>query len=293
MSLPMLLTGNPALVVLGPEATPERIATFLADLDLEDPPPVRLWNWVWNAAAGDLGTSLVTGRPVAGEIAQRLPVTLELLIASQIVAIAIALPLAMASAWKPGRSIDRFGTLLAFVMIATPPFILALGLIAIFAVALGVLPATGWRDISSDPLGHLRHLILPVFATGLAESAVLVRLLRADLIETLEQPYILAAESRRMSVPRLLLTRALRPSSFSALTIVGLTLGLAFGGSILIESIFAIPGMGQLAMTAIETRDFPVIEAVIIFSGLAVVVASIAVDVVYAFVDPRTRHVSR
>src|SRR5690606_16785905 len=170
---------------------------------------------------------------------------------------------------------------------------IALGLIALFAVTLGALPATGWRDLWIDPAGHARHLVLPVLATGIAESAVLVRLLRAGLIETLDQPYILAAQSRGMSTPVLLVTRALRPSSFSTLTIVGMTLGLAFGGSVLIESVFAIPGMGQLAMGAIETRDFPVIEAVIIFSGLAVVVASIAVDLIYSLVAPRTRRASR
>ncbi|MBB5430516.1 ABC transporter permease [Nocardiopsis composta] len=293
MSLPMLLTGNPALVVLGPDATPERIEAFLAELNLHDPPPARLADWLAAAVQGDLGTSLVTGRPVADEIARRLPVTLELLVASQVVALAIAVPLAMASAWRPGGRIDRFGTLMSFLLIATPPFIIALGLIALFAVTLGALPATGWRDLWIDPAGHARHLVLPVLATGIAESAVLVRLLRAGLIETLDQPYILAAQSRGMSTPVLLVTRALRPSSFSTLTIVGMTLGLAFGGSVLIESVFAIPGMGQLAMGAIETRDFPVIEAVIIFSGLAVVVASIAVDLIYSLVDPRTRYASR
>ncbi|MFW5418118.1 ABC transporter permease [Nocardiopsis sp. CNT-189] len=293
MSLPMLLTGNPALSVLGPDATPERIEAFLAELNLDDPPPARLADWIAAAARGDLGTSLVTGRPVADEIARRLPVTLELLIGGQAVALAIAVPVAMASAWKAGGRIDRIGTLMSFLLLATPPFIIALGLIAVFAVTLGALPATGWRDAWIDPAGHVRHLALPVLATGLAEAAVLVRLLRAGLIETLDQPYILAARSRGMSAPVLLATRALRPSSFSALTVVGMTLGLAFGGSVLIESVFAIPGMGQLAMGAIETRDFPVIEAVIIFSGAAVVVASIAVDLIYSLVDPRTRNASR
>lgn len=293
MSLPLLLTGNPALAVLGPEASPERIAAFLAQLNLDDPPPARLMTWLGNAFQGDLGTSLITGRPIADEIARRLPITLELLVASQLVALAIAIPLAMASAWKPGGLIDRIGTLASFALISIPTFIFALALIAIFAVMLGVLPATGWIDPGKDIVGHLRHLALPALSTGIVEAAVLVRLLRSDLITTLDQPYILAARSRGMSPARLLVTRALRPSSFSTLTIVGLNLGLAFGGSVLIESIFAIPGMGRLAMTAIETRDFPVIEAVIIFSGVAVVAASLAVDALYTLVDPRTRHAHR
>lgn len=293
MSLPSMLTGNPALVILGPEATPERVAALLARLDFDDPPHVRLINWLGNALQGDLGASLVTGRPVVDEIGRRLPITVELLVSSQLVALAIALPLAMASSWKPGGLIDRIGTLASFAFISVPAFVFALALIALFAVTLGWLPATGWIDPGTDLLGHLRHLALPALSTGIVEAAVLVRLLRADLIVTLDKPYILAARSRGMSPVRLLTTRALRPSSVSTVTIVGMSLGLAFGGSVLIESIFAVPGMGRLALTAIETRDFPVIEAVIIFSGATVVSAGLAVDALYTLIDPRIRHAYR
>ncbi|WGP07736.1 ABC transporter permease [Bacillus subtilis] len=293
MSLPLLLSGNPALAVLGPEASPERVSAFLAQTNLDDSPLARLRSWLGNAFQGNFGTSLVTGRSITGEMAHRLPITLELLVASQLVALGIAIPVAMASAWKPGGIFDRIGTLSSFALISVPSFIFALVLIAVFAVMLGILPATGWVDPGEDIVGHLRHLALPALSTGVVEAAVLVRLLRSDLIATLDEPYILAARSRGMNPARLLITRALRPSSFSTLTIVGMNLGLAFGGSVLIESIFAVPGMGRLAMTAIETRDFPVIEAVIIFSGIAVVTASLAVDAIYTLVDPRTRHAHR
>src|SRR5690606_3567948 len=152
-------------VVLGPDATPERIEAFLAELNLHDPPPARLADWLAADVQGDLGTSPVTGRPDADQHAPPLPGTHQQLDARPVIALAIAVPLAMASAWRPGGRIDRFGTLMSFLLIATPPFIIALGLIALFAVTLGALPATGWRDLWIDPAGHARHLVLPVLAT--------------------------------------------------------------------------------------------------------------------------------
>lgn len=291
MSLPFLTTGSPALAVLGVDAAPEQVAAFMARLDLAEPPPVRLLSWIGNALGGDLGTSLVSGLPVADEIAARLPVTLELLLVGQVVALAITLPVAMRSAWTPGGIADRIATALSFVLLSTPSFVLGLVLVLVFAVGLGAFPATGWVDFGRDPLGHLRHLVLPVLTIGLGEAAILTRVLRADLVATLREPYILAARSRGMGALRVLLTRALRPSSFATVTLVGLGIGLAFGGSVLIETIFAIPGTGRLAAAAIAARDFPVIEAVILFSGLAVVLASLLVDTAYTWIDPRTRHV--
>ncbi|MBP2371600.1 ABC transporter permease [Pseudonocardia parietis] len=290
MALPLLLTGNPAIAVLGTEATPEQLAAFTAALDLEASPPERLVHWLGRAFGGDLGTSLVTGLPVAEEIGSRLPVTLELLLCSQVLALAITLPVAMRSAWKSGGILDRIATLVTFVLISTPAFVLGVALILALAVGATVLPATGWAD-PSDPVAHLRHLVLPVLTIALTEAAVLTRVLRADLIATLGTPYILAARSRGLSSWRLLVTRALRPSSLSTVTLVGLGLGLAFGGSVLVETIFAVPGMGRLAANAIAARDFPVIEAIVLFSGTTVVLVGIVVDAVYGVIDPRAQHV--
>lgn len=289
MTLPLLLEGDPAIAVLGTEATTEQLAAFTAALDLDASPPERLVHWLGNALGGDLGTSLVTGLPVATEVGSRLPVTLELLLCSQVLTLAITLPVAMSSAWKPGGILDRIVTMLAFVLISTPAFVLGLALILVLAVGTAVLPATGWAD-PSDPVAHLRHLVLPVLTIALTEAAVLTRVLRADLIATLGTPYILAARSRGLSSWRLLVTRALRPSSFSTVTLVGLGLGLAFGGSVLVETIFAVPGMGRLAANSIAARDFPVIEAIVLFSGATVVLIGMLVDAVYSVIDPRARH---
>ncbi|WP_114906907.1 ABC transporter permease [Ornithinimicrobium murale] len=289
MALPSLTTGNPAIAALGMEASREQIAEFLSRLNLDDPAPQRLAAWLGNAAQGDLGSSLTTGREVAEEIITRLPITLELLALGQVLALAITLPVAMASAWRPGSILDRFATTVAFVLISIPVFVLGLLAIALFAVMLNLLPATGWVHPLDDPVGHVRHLVLPVLTVGLSEAAVLVRVLRADLITTLGQPYVMAARSRGMSLPRLMLTRALRPSSLSTVTLVGLGFGAVFGGSALIETVFAVPGMGRLAVSAIGARDFPVIEAIIIFSAVAVLLAMAIVDFLYTRIDPRTR----
>ncbi|PRY00468.1 ABC transporter permease [Allonocardiopsis opalescens] len=289
MALPLLLTGDPAVAVLGVEATPEQLAAFTAALNLDASPPERFAHWLGGAVRGDLGTSLVTGAPVTAEIGERLPVTLELLLCGQLLALAITVPVAMRSAWRPGGVVDRISTVLAYLLLSTPAFVLGLALILVLAVGLAVLPATGWAA-PDDPVEHLRHLVLPVLTMGLTEAAVLVRVLRADLIATLRTPYILAARSRGLSPWRLLWTRALRPSSFSTVTLVGLGLGLAFGGSVLVETIFAVPGMGRLAASAIEARDFPVIEAVVLLSGVTVVLVGTLVDLVYGVIDPRARH---
>jgi len=289
MALPALMTGTPALAVLGVQASPERIAEFMASLNLDRPAPVRLWEWVGRAVSGDFGTSLVTGRAVADELAARLPITLELLLVGQLVALALTVPVAMASAWRPGGALDRVATAIAFVLLSTPTFVFGLLGIMLFSVMLGVLPATGWVSFGDDPVGHLRHLLLPALTIGLTEAATLVRVLRADLIATMREPHVLASRSRGMGAVRLMTTRVLRPSSLTTMTLVGLGFGALFAGSALIETVFAIPGMGRLALSAIGARDFPVIETIVILSGTAVFLAALVVDILYTVVDPRTR----
>ena len=188
MSLPALMTGTPALAVLGVNASPDQIAAFMASLNLDRPAPERLWEWLSNAAGGDLGASLVTGRSLTDELAARLPITIELLLLGQVVALALTLPVAMASAWRPGGLLDRIATVTAFVLLSVPTFVFGLLGIMLFSVMLGLLPATGWVPFGIDPIGHLRHLVLPVLTIGLAEAAVMVRVLRADLITTMREP---------------------------------------------------------------------------------------------------------
>ncbi|MFI1581153.1 ABC transporter permease [Embleya sp. NPDC020630] len=289
-ALPHLMRGSPALAALGPNATPEQIAAFDADLGLDDNVLVAAWHWIADALHGDLGSSLANGVPVTTELGDRVPVTLELFAASQLVALAIALPVALWSAWRPGGVFDRLATALAFVWLAIPAFVLGLLLIYVAAVQWRVLPATGWTPFTDDPADNLRHLVLPALTMGLTEAAVFTRTLRAQLMDTLDQTYIDAARGRGLGSARLLLRRALRPSALPLVTLIGIGFGMALGGSVLVETLFAVPGMGSLAATAINGRDFPVIQAIVVVTAVGVVAATLAVDLLYRRIDPRIAH---
>lgn len=179
---------------------------------------------------------------------------------------------------------------MAFVWLAIPGFVLGLVLIYLAAVQWRVLPATGWTSLTDDPAGNLRHLVLPALTMGLTEAAIFTRTLRGQLMDTLDQTYINAARGRGLGTARLLLRRALRPSSLPLVTLIGIGFGMALGGSVLVEPLFAVPGMGSLAATAINGRDFPVIQAIVIVTAVGVVVATLAVDLLYRRIDPRIAH---
>ncbi|MET9401119.1 ABC transporter permease [Kitasatospora sp. NPDC002965] len=290
LALPHLMPGSPALAALGPTATPEQVAAYEATLGLDENVLTATWRWIGDALHGDLGHSLSTGAAVTTELADRIPVTLELFVTAQVVALGLALPVALWSAWRPGGTVDRIATAGAFVWLAVPGFVLGLLLIWIAAVQLRILPATGWTPFTEDPLDNLRHLVLPALTLGLTEAAVFTRTLRGQLIDTLDQTYVAAARSRGMGTARLLLRRTLRPSSLPLVTLVGIGIGTSLGGSVLVESLFAVPGVGSLAAGAINGRDFPVVQAVVVVSAVAVVAATFAVDLLYRTIDPRIAH---
>ncbi|MFE7243967.1 ABC transporter permease [Streptomyces sp. NPDC057580] len=290
LTLPHLMPGSPAVAALGPTATPEQITAYEAKLGLDENVLAATWRWLGDALHGNLGHSLSTGVPVTTELADRIPVTLELFVAAQLVALCLALPVALLSAWRPGGPADRIATAGAFVWLAVPGFVLGLLLIWIAAVQLRILPATGWTPFTEDPVENLRHLVLPALTLGLTEAAVFTRTLRGQLLDTLDQTYVAAARSRGMGTTRLLLRRALRPSSLPLVTLIGIGIGTSLGGSVLVETLFGVPGVGSLAAGSINARDFPVIQAVTVVSAAAVVAATLAVDLLYRKLDPRIAH---
>ncbi|MFD4941389.1 ABC transporter permease [Streptomyces sp. NPDC058239] len=290
LTLPHLMPGSPAVAALGPTATPEQITAYEAKLGLDENVLAATWRWLGDALHGNLGHSLSTGAPVTTELADRIPVTLELFVAAQLVALCLALPVALLSAWRPGGPVDRIATAGAFVWLAVPGFVLGLLLIWIAAVQLRILPATGWTPFTEDPAENLRHLVLPALTLGLTEAAVFTRTLRGQLLDTLDQTYVAAARSRGMGTARLLLRRALRPSSLPLVTLIGIGIGTSLGGSVLVETLFGVPGVGSLAAGSINARDFPVIQAVTVVSAAAVVAATLAVDLLYRKLDPRIAH---
>lgn len=288
--LTSLLPGDPARSILGEQATEEAIAEVRADLGLDRALPVRYLSWLGGVVTGDLGRSYQTGQSVSSAILERVPVTLQLGVTAIVFALVMAIPLGIISAYRSGGIADRTITGATFALLSVPNFMMAILLIYIFAVYLGWFPATGWTRLTADPIGSLRGTVMPAFALSAVNIAVFTRLLRTDMIATLQEDFVTMAEAKGMSTPRILLKHALKPSSFSLLTIVGIQLGAVIGGSVVIEEIFALPGVGRLLFTSILNRDLIMVQGVVLVISVAYIVVNFCVDLLYSVLDPRIRH---
>ncbi|MBJ7451870.1 MAG: ABC transporter permease [Blastococcus sp.] len=286
-----LLPGDPALQILGAEnATPEAIAAVRADLGLDDPLPVRYLAWIGDALTGDFGRSYRTNEPVSEAIIDRLPVTAEIGILAIIIALLVAIPVGMLSAYRAGTRTDKLISSTSFGLLAVPNFMVAIFLILIFAVWLGVLPATGWVNFTDDPVQNLRSALLPALSLSIAEMAVYTRLLRTDMIGTLQQDFVTMARVKGVSNRRILFRHALRPSSFSLMTVAGVQVGAIIGGAVVIETLFALPGVGRLLLEAVLVRDLLVVQGVALVIAVSYVVVNFTVDILYSYLDPRISH---
>jgi len=285
-----LLPGSLADAILGEDARPEDIAKLEAELGLDRPVVERFGGWLWQAVQGDLGQSHITGEPVARAIVERLPVSIELMLLAQLVGLAIALPLGIWAGYREGTSVDRAISGGAFATLAIPHFVLGILLILVFAIWLRWLPATGFVPFSTDPIGNLRSMVLPTLTLALVEAPIYLRLLRSDLASTLREEFITVARAKGLSDRQILLQHALRPSSFSMLTVMGINIGHLIGGAVIIETLFALPGIGRLLIEGIIKRDYLVVQGLVLFISVAFVAVNMAVDAVYALIDPRLRH---
>ena len=287
-----LLKGDPAVLILGPEGAqdPEAVAAVREDLRLDDPLPSRYISWVGDAVTGDLGRSYRTGQSVTEAIGERLPVTLEIGVLAIVIALAASIPLGTLSAFRAGGAADRVITGTSFGLLAVPNFMMAILLIWILAETLGWLPATGWVRLTDDPLENLRTAIMPALALAIGECAVYTRLLRADMITTLQQDSITMARAKGIPTRRILFRHALRPSSFSLMTVVGLQVGAIIGGAVIVEQLFALPGIGRLLVDSILQRDLIMVQGVALVIAVSFVVINFVVDLLYTALDPRIRH---
>jgi peptide/nickel transport system permease protein len=286
-----LLPGDPVDVLLPPDAnrTPELIAELREELNLDDPFFARYFDWLGDFLSGDLGKSYITGQTVSDIIADRLPITLQLAVMSIGMALLLAVPLGILGAYKQGRWMDT--STWAFVQVAQsiPNFIFGILLIWLFAVKLQWLPASNWNRLSDGLVDNLKTAILPASALALAQLAVFSRLVRSDMIATLQENYVLTARSKGMSDKYILFRHALRPSSLSLMTIVGINFGALLGGTVIIETLFAVPGLGFRLINAINSRDILVIQGLTVFIAVAYVVINTIVDLLYSALDPRIR----
>jgi peptide/nickel transport system permease protein len=285
-----LLPGDLAYVILGDQATPEKVAALRHDMGLDQPIWWRYLSWLGNVLQGDFGRSFRTGQTVLQAVAERLPVSIELMLLAQLGALAIGIPLAIACAVRSGSAFDRFMTGSAFSMLSVPAFLSAILLIYLFAVELRWLPATGYVPFNEDPVGNLRCFLLPALTLALGEWPVLMRVLRSDMIATLQEYYISMARAKGLKPSRILLVHALKPSSLTLVTVTGINIGRLIGGTVIVESIFALPGIGRLLLGAIFTRDLIILQGVVLFVAIGYVLMNFIVDMLYAVLDPRIRH---
>jgi peptide/nickel transport system permease protein len=285
-----LLPGNTAEVICGVGGGQECVDQKTEELGLDQPIPVRYVEWLGNALTGDLGSSARNQQPVWEAIQQRLPVTIELLIYSQVLALVVAIPVAVIAAQRNGGVFDRVSTTVAFALLAIPNFVLAIVLILLFAVNWKIFPATGYTEFTEDPIENLRSLFLPALTLAVAEMAVYLRLLRTDLIATLQEDYITMAKAKGMPSRRILLRHAFRPSTFSLVTVAGLNMGRLIGGTLIIEVIFALNGLGKYVVDGILGRDYIPVQGGVVVIAVGYVLINFGVDMLYAVLDPRIRH---
>ncbi len=257
------------------------------DLGLDKPIYFRYVAWLGGAFQGELGKSYQTGQMVSEAIALRLPVTLQLLLMAQFLAVAFAVPAGIFTAYRAGKATDQVVTTLTFIFLAAPSFVIAIVLAFTFAVLLNWFPATGYVPITEDLWGNIRSFTLPAISLALIEWPILSRVLRNDMIATLQEDYISLAKAKGLSDIYILFRHALRPSSFTLITIVGIQLGNLISGAVIVESIFALPGIGSLLIESIHGREVLMVQGIVALIAVAYVAINLAVDLLYGMLDPR------
>lgn len=282
-----LLPGDPTVTILGPNDTPQNKALLLKQLGLNKPLIDQYAIWLGQVFHGNLGESYLTHESVTHIVSVAFPIDLELIIISQIISFVIAVPLALTTARRPGRPLDNAATTGSFGLLALPPFVIAPVLVALFAVALHAFPATGFVSFSRAPLTNLHDLILPSIALTTGSTAVYYRVLRSDLIGTLQQDFITMARSKGLSTRTIMLRHALRPSLFTLLATAGINIGSLLAGTFIVEYLFALNGLGYSIVQAALQDDYLVVQGISLVVAVAYVVLQFAVDFVFTVVDPR------
>ena len=285
-----LVPGDVAAVRLGIEQTPEALAALRAQLGLDRPLVVQYLSWLGRLVRGDLGTSHVDGAPVFGIVASRFFITLELVLVITVLSALISIPVAVVAAQKKGTLVDSGIRALSMVGYSLPTYWWAILLMLLFSVALGWLPAGGYVYPNRDFGRHLVHLIMPTVAMVMILVAAQVRFLRASILDIIQLDYVRTARAKGLSSRRVLYKHVLRNSLAAFITVVGLNFATLIGGMVIIEQIFIWPGLGWLIITSVLNRDFPVVQGAVLFVAAIFVTVNLAVDILYAALDPRIRY---
>lgn len=281
--------GDPAAVVAGENASLEAIEDARRRLGLDKPFPVQFWNWLLSVLSGDLGTSFTSGKPVTELILDRMPITLSLTAGATLIGLLIAIPLGVFAATRRGSWLDRITILGTSLGIAAPEFFIGLLLVLLIALQLGWLPATGFVPFSEDPVEFFLRLTLPSITLGLSVAAELARQVRGAMIEVLARDYIQTARAKGLSTLSIIVKHGLKNAAIPVVTVMGLQIRRLLGGTVIVEQIFAMNGVGSLAVRAVFLRDLPVLLGVALTTAVIVLIINLIVDMSYSYFDPKVR----
>jgi len=286
-----LIPGDPARVRLGVQATEENVAAVRTQLGLDRPLPVQYWDWLSGIVMrGDFGNSLINDVPIAGEIERRVPATLTLALAALVIGLFIALPLGILSALKPGSGIDLFASVVSQLGVSVPDFWMGILLILVFAERLQWLPSSGFEPLSAGFGAWLSHLILPAFTAGIISGSIMARFVRSAMLEVLGNDYVRTARAKGVSERVVIRKHVLRNAAIAIATIVGLQMATLMSAVVVVEIIFAWPGLGSLALNATLQRDYPVLQAAVLMTAVAFAVINLLTDLSYVLLDPSVEY---
>jgi len=289
-SMLFLAPGDPAVIIAGESASAEQLARMRQNMGLDQPLPVQFARWVGRVVIGDLGTSLHSGKPVTEMIGARVGTTLSLAIVTIIFSLLVAVPMGILAAWARGRFIDKAVMSIAVLGFSTPVFVVGYAFIFIFAVKAGWFPVQGFTALGDDPVRFLRTVTLPAITLSLAYVALVSRITRSSLLETLGEDFIRTARAKGATERRVLLRHALRNAAVPIITVAGSAAAFLIGGVVVTESVFNLPGMGRLVVESVLARDYPLIQGLILLLSLIYIGINLLTDILYSVFDPRIRY---
>jgi peptide/nickel transport system permease protein len=291
-SILLLLPGDPALAILGPERARDTVAyqALREELGLNRSIPVQYLSWVSKMIVGDFGNSSHYQQPVIALVGQSIWPTVQLALTALVIALVIALPIGILSAIRPGSWLDLIGTTIALSGVAIPNFLLGILMVMLFSLVLRLLPSGGYVPFSQDPVQSMRLMLMPAIALGMGLAAVLMRQIRSAMLEVMSQDYVTTARAKGLAGRNVVLRHALKNALIPVITVIGVQIGRLIGGTVVIETIFSVPGMGKLAVASIFFRDFPVVQVEVLMIGTAILLSNLITDLLYGVLDPRVRY---
>ena len=284
-----LVPGNPAEAQLGRDTNPEALAALEKKMGLDKPLPERYIKWLGNAVRGDLGKATTSEESVNTVIKERFPISFEIAIVAQVLALSLALTFGTFAAARAGGRFDRSVIAVCSAVQSIPNYCVAIVGIILFAVQRRWFPVTGFTRLTENPLDNLKAIVIPSVSLALVEAAAFIRILRGDLATTLKEDFVLSARAKGLPDSRVLFRHALRPSLFGLVTVAGITLARLIGGTVVIESLFEIPGLGNKLFRALGSRDYTMIQGITAFLAVLYALLSVGVEILYALIDPRVR----